>query len=171
MLKPNYLLTVIAAVPMIASSSIAECASETDWWRTNGAAVVQHPYRVGEAACSLFLYNKDDAAVITWGKATAKEISFYDGNWRFQSDQSVSVAVRLGEFWLGTQTAHPPPHLLASAEQGRLSVPIDQPVENLLRTATRITVQLTDQETSIDLDRPKMPTLLAAVERCRATLK
>jgi hypothetical protein len=171
MLKPNHLLTIIVAAPVIASSSPAHCASETDWWRTNGAAVVQHPYGVGETACSLFLYNRDDAAVITWGKTTAKEISFYDDNWRFQANQPVSVAVRLGDSWLGAQTARTPPHLSASADQGRLSVPVNEPVENLLRTATRITVQLTNQETSIDVDRPKMPALLAAVQRCRAKLK
>ncbi len=171
MLKPNHLLTMIVAAPVIASSSPAQCASETDWWRTSGAAVVQHLYRSGEIACSLFLYNKNDAAVVTWGKTTAKEISFYDDNWRFPADQPVSVAVRLGEFWLGAPAAQTPPHLMASADQGRLSVPVNEPVENLLRSATRITVQLTDQETSIDVDRPKMPALLAAVERCRASLK
>jgi hypothetical protein len=162
--------TVIAAA-LIASSSPAESASETDWWRTNGAAVVQHQYRDGGTVCSLFLYNKDDAAVVTWGKTTAREISFYDGNWRFQANQSVPVAVRLGESWLGAQAAQTPPHLMASADQGRLSVPVTEPVENLLRSATRITLQLTDQQTSIDVERPKMPALLAAVERCRAALK
>jgi hypothetical protein len=171
MLKPNHLLAVFVATPMIALPGPGKCASETDWWRTNGAAVVQHPYRDGGPACSLFLYNKDDAAVITWGKGTAKEISFYDGNWRFQANQSVDVAIRLGESWLGTPAVQTPPHLMAFADQGRLSVPITEPVENLLRNAARITVQLTDQETSIDVDRPKMPTLLAAVERCRATLR
>lgn len=169
--KPNHLLAVFVAAPVIASSNPATCASETDWWRTNGAAVVQHQYRDGETACSLFLYNKEDAAVVTWGKATVKEITFYDGNWRFQANQPVPVAIRLGESWLGAPTAQTPPHLLASADQGRLSVPVSEPVENLLRTATRITVQWTDQETTIDVDRPKMPALLAAVERCRANLK
>jgi hypothetical protein len=169
--KPNHLLAVIIALPMIASSSTAECASETDWWRTSGAAVVQHQYRDGATACSLFIYKKDDAAVVTWGKASAKEISFYDDNWRFRADQPVRVAVRLGESWLGASDAQTLPHLMASADQGRLSVPFDGPVEDLLRTATRITVLLSDQETSIDVDRPKMPALLAAVGRCRANLK
>ena len=169
--KPNDLLTVIAAVPIIALSFPANCASETDWWRTNGAAVVQHEYRDGGTACSLFLYNRDDAAVVTWDKAAVKEISFYDGNWRFAANQAVPVAVRLGNSWLGTPTAQAPPQLMASADQGRLSVPVTEPVENLLRNAARITVQVTDRETSIDVDRPKMPALLAAVERCRAMLR
>jgi hypothetical protein len=55
MLKPNHLLTIIVSAPVIASSSPAQGASETDWWRTTGAAVVQHPYGVRETACSLFL--------------------------------------------------------------------------------------------------------------------
>jgi hypothetical protein len=167
----NHLLAVIVAASVIVSSSPAECASETDWWRTKGAAVVEHQYRDGGNACSLFIYNRDDAAVVTWGKANAREISFYDDNLRFPANQTVPVAVRFGESWLGAPSVQTPPHLMASADQGRLSVPVNEPVENLLRHATQITVLLTDQETSIDVDRPKMPALLAAVERCRATLK
>jgi hypothetical protein len=169
--KPNHLFGVIVAVPMLASSHPVECASETDWWRTNGAAVVQHRTALDEAACSLFVYNKDYAAVVTWGKASAREISFYHSDWQFGADQPISVAVRLGESWLGAPAPQNPPHLTATAVQGRLSVPVSQPVEDLLRNATRITVQLADHEASIDVDRPKMPALLAAVDRCRATLK
>ncbi|MGA8197037.1 MAG: hypothetical protein WB902_27165 [Acetobacteraceae bacterium] len=169
--KPNLLFGAIVAVPMIASSHPVLCASETDWWRTTGAAVVEHRTALDEAACSLFVYNKDDAAVVTWGKTGAREISFYHSDWQFGTDQPISVAVRLGEAWLGAPAPQNPPHLMAIAVQGRLSVPVSQPVEDLLRNATRITVQLADHETSIDVDRPKMPALLAAVDRCRATLK
>ncbi|HZC96662.1 MAG TPA: hypothetical protein VE267_11150 [Bradyrhizobium sp.] len=169
--KPNVLLTLIAGAPVIALSWAALGASETDWWRTNGAAVVQHQSGDSGTACSLFLYNKDDAAVVTWDRTAVREISFYDSGWRFAADQPVPVAVRLGDSWLGAPGEQAPPHLMASADQGRLSVPVTEPVENLLRNAARITVRVTDQETSIDVDRPKMPALLAAVERCRATLK
>ena len=171
MSKPCCSLGVILAITVIASPRSAECASETDWWRTNGAAVVEHRNRLGEAACSLFFYNKTDAAVVTWGKSDAKEISFYDSDWRFQANQPVSVAVRLGDTWLGGPADQGPPHLIAYADQERVSVPINQPMENMLRNATRISVQLADHVTSIDIERPKMPALLAAVERCRSILK
>jgi hypothetical protein len=171
MSKTTYALAAIVDLAVIALSSPVQCASETDWWRTNGAAVVEHRNSGGEAACSLFFYNKDDAAVVTWGKANAKEISFYDNDWRFQANQPVSVAVRLGENWLGGPANQNPPHLIAYADQARLSVPVKEPMEALLRNATRISVKLADHETSISVDRPKMPALLTAVERCRSILK
>jgi hypothetical protein len=169
--KLRYSLAAILAATVIALPGPAECASETDWWRTNGAAVVEHRNRLGEAACSLFFYNTSDAAVVTWGKSDTKEISFYDSDWRFQANQPVSVAVRLGDTWLGGPADQNPPHLVAYADQERLSVPVSEPMENLLRNATRISVQMADHVTSIDVERPKMPALLAAVERCRAVLK
>jgi hypothetical protein len=122
-------------------------------------------------ACSLFFYDKDSAAVVAWSKGDTKEISFYDSNWRFEGDHPVSVAVRLGETWLGGPADRSPPHLLASADQERLSIPISEPVENLLRNAERITVQLADSERSIDVNHRRMLTLLRAVNRCRAALK
>jgi hypothetical protein len=169
--KPRYTSAVFVAVIIIATSSPVECAVETDWWRTSGAAVVEHRNRVGEAACSLFLYNNTDAAVVTWGKANIREISFYDNDWRFQGNQPISVAVRLGETWLGGPADQNPPHLIGYADQERLSVPVSEPMETLLRNATRISVQLADHETTIDVNRPKMPALLAAVERCRTVLR
>jgi hypothetical protein len=162
---------VAVATLLIALWTTAEGASETDWWRTNGAAVVEYPTRPDGAACSLFVYNKEYAAVVTWSKAAPREISFYHSDWQFEAGQPVSVAVRLGEAWLGAPASQNPPRLTALAVQGHLSVPVNQPVDDLLRSAARITVQLADHEASIDVDRPKMPVLLAAVDRCRANLK
>jgi hypothetical protein len=162
---------VAVATLVIASWTPAKGASETDWWRTNGAAVVEYPNGPDGAACSLFVYNKEYAAVVTWAKAGPKEISFYHSDWQFEAGQPVSVAVRLGESWLGAPASRNPPHLTALGVQGRLSVPVNQPLDDLLRNAARITVQLADHEASIDVDRPKMPVLLAAVDRCRANLK
>jgi hypothetical protein len=171
MLRLSCSFGVIVGATMIALSGPVESASETDWWRTNRAAVVEHRYGADQTACSLFLYNKDYAAVVTWGKANVKEISFYDSDWRFQANHPIPVAVRLGETWLGGRADTSPPQLMASADEGRLSVPVGGDVEDLLRNAAQITLQLTDSETSIDIDRAKMPALLAAVERCRTTLK
>ena len=120
-------LSVIFAVSAIANSSPATCASETDWWRTNRAAVVEHPYRAGEFACSLFIYDKDYAAVVTWRKANPKEISFYDSEWRFQTDHEVPVAIRLGETWLGGPTDTKSAATDRQCDRGRLSVPVSDP--------------------------------------------
>jgi hypothetical protein len=152
-------------------SHSAECARETDWWRTAGAAVVEHQEGNNETVCSLFFYNNDNAAVVTWGKAQVRDISFYDQNWRFSDDQQIPVAVRIGETWLGHTTDRSRPYLVASADQERLSVPIQAPAEELLRNTPQITVQLGDRELSVGVARGKMPALLKAVERCRAVLK
>jgi hypothetical protein len=168
---PSQPFGMVAAALMLASTSPAYAAAETDWWRTNGAAVVEYRTGSDEAACSLFLYNKENAAVVTWKKSGPEDISFYHSDWQFETDHPLSVGVRLGDFWLGSAAAHDPPQLTAIADQGRLSVPVNEPVDGLLRNASRITVQLADHETSIDVDRPKMPVLLAAVNRCRAALK
>ena len=78
----------------------------------------------------------------------------------------------LGNVWLGGPANRYPPHLTAFANQDRLSVPVNEPLERLLRNATHITVQLADREKSIDLDRHRMSKLLKAVDRCRrAALK
>ena len=171
MLMRRRSVAAIVALTITVSWKPVECASKRDWWRTPGAAVVEHTHGVGETACSLFFYDRDYAAVVTWSKGDAKEISFYDSNWRFQGDHPVSVAVRVGETWLGGPADRSPPHLLASADQERLTIPISEPVENLLRNAQRITVQLADSERSIDVNHHRMPTLLRAVNRCRAALK
>jgi len=168
---PSHSFRMVATALTVVSTGAAHAASETDWWRTNGAAVVEYRPAADEPACSLFIYNKDYAAVVTWEKAGPKDISFYHSDWQFRSDGPVSVAVRLGDFWLGPTVAQDPPRLAAIADQGRLSVPVNEPVEDMLRNASRITVQLADRETSIDVDRPKMPVLLAAVNRCRAALR
>ena len=168
---PSHSFRMVATALTVVSTGAAHAASETDWWRTNGAAVVEYRPAADEPACSLFIYNKEYAAVVTWEKAGPRDISFYHSDWQFASDRPVSVAVRLGDFWLGPTVAQSPPRLVAMAEQGRVSVPVNEPVEDLLRNASRITVQLADHETSIDVDRPKMPVLLAAVNRCRAALR
>jgi hypothetical protein len=170
-LTPIRSFAAIIALNITVPSKPVESALKRDWWRTHGAAVVEHPYGDGGTACSLFFYSKEHAAVVTWEKVSIREISFYDSNWRFQGVYSIPVAVRLGETWLGGPVHRNPPHLKASTERGRLSIPTNEPVESLLRNAERITVQLADREMSIDVDRHKMPRLLRAVNHCRAALK
>ena len=166
----NRVLLLTCAASFLSLSTPARCA-QIDWWRTNGAAVVEHQYDGGGVVCSLFLYNKDLAAVVTWGKTDTKEISFYDDDWRFQADQVVSVGVRIGAGWLGNPSDRAPPILMAVGGSGRLSVPISLSVDDLLRTAAQITLRLNNGQMSIDIDQHKMPVLLTAVERCRASLK
>jgi hypothetical protein len=168
---PSRSAVLMIALAVTVSSKPVESASESasrrDWWRTQGAAVVEHTYGTDETACSAFFYNDHYATVITWRKANRKEISFYGSGWRFQAPDPIPVAVRIGNVWLGGPANRHPPHLTAFANQDRLSVPVNEPLERLLRNATHITVQLADREKSIDLDRYRMSKLLKAVDRCR----
>lgn len=164
-------LVLIGFVIIVGWLRPAHCAPETDWWRTDGAAVVEYGNAVGGTVCSLFLYNGNEAAVVTWGKTSAKGISFYDDSWRFQPNQPVSVAVRVGATWLGDSSGRGAPNLMAVADQRQLSVPISQTMEDLLQNAAHITMLSGSIEISIDVDQQKMPALLRAVERCRAALK
>jgi hypothetical protein len=163
-------LALIGVVGVIAWSTPVKSAPETDWWRTDGAAVVQYSL-AGEDACSLFLYDRDRAVILTWGKAGTREISFNNSGWSFQANQPIAVAVQIGATWLGSSVSGDPPKLTASASREQLSVPLVQPVAGLLRDATQIIVKLPDRKMSVDVDRRKMPKLLKAVGRCRRALK
>jgi hypothetical protein len=171
MLIRSIALLGAVAVGGLAWTVPANCAPETDWWRTGGAAVVEYRATQGETACSLFLYTDDRAAIVTWGRSGAKEISFEDRGWQFTTDQPIAVAVRVGDAWLGDPAGDDRLRLVASVRQEQLSVPLGQPVEGLLRSAAKVTVRLPDREMSVDVDRRKMPALLSAVERCRSTLR
>jgi hypothetical protein len=122
-------------------------------------------------ACSLFLYNKDQAVVVTWSDVKVKEISFYDKDWSLQPNQQVAVAVQIGDTWLGNPVDEGPPTLMASTNGERVHVPIEQPLEDLVRRATRIGIKMADRAMYLEVGRRKMSALLRAVERCRAMLE
>jgi hypothetical protein len=167
---PTRISLLIGAACLSSLSALAKNA-EVDWWRTSGAAVVEHLYKAGGMVCSLFLYNQAQAVVVTWGKTDAKEVSFYDEHWQFQTNQPVSAVVRIGTTWLGESSDRGPPIVMAVGGPGRLSVPLSQSVESPLRTAAQITMLSGSSKMDIDVDRRKMPALLKAVKRCRAALK
>jgi hypothetical protein len=162
-----FICVFCVAVP----SAGAQRTRQKDWWRGSGAAVVEHRYAQGEVACSLFLYNKDQAVVVTWSDVKVKEISFYDKDWSLQPNQQVAVAVQIGDTWLGNPVDEGPPTLMASTNGERVHVPIEQPLEDLVRRATRIGIKMADRAMYLEVGRRKMSALLRAVERCRAMLE
>jgi hypothetical protein len=161
-------LVFIAVLFGAPPAAVAQHARERDWWREKGAAVVEHGYARNEAACSLFLYNKDQAVVVTWGDTDVKEISFFDKEWHFQEGQTVAVDVQVGDTWLHRTVA---PGLMGSANQDQVSVPVEQPLKDLLRKATQISMKLADRTMSITIESRRMSARLRAVKRCRGMLR
>jgi hypothetical protein len=171
MFEKRRLLLSVGILCGTASSAVAQHSRHRDWWHEKGAAVVEHEYARNETACSLFLYNKDQAVVVTWGYTDAKEISFFDKEWHFQTSQLVAVDVQVGNTWLHGPVDPGAPGLMGSANRDQVSVPVQQPLEELLRKATRISVKLADRAMSINVESHRMAARMRAVERCRGVLQ
>jgi len=80
-----------------------------DWWRTPGAAVVEHTHGVGETACSLFFYDRDYAAWLHGAKATRRKSAFMiaTGGFRVVIQFPLLFALaRLGWVALPTEDHH-----------------------------------------------------------------
>jgi hypothetical protein len=170
MFEKRRLLLFIGILCGAASSALAQHSRHRDWWHEKGAAVVEHDYARNETACSLFLYNKDQAVVVTWGYMGVKEICFFDKEWHFQTSQPVAVDVQVGDTWLHAPVDPGAPGLMGSANQDQVSVPVQQPLEELLRKATQISVKLGDRTMSINVENRRMAARMRAVERCRGML-
>ena len=171
MFEKLHLLLSVGILCGAASSAVAQHSRHRDWWHEKGAAVVEHEYARNETSCSLFLYNKDQAVVVTWGYMHVKEICFFDKEWHFQTSQPVAVDVQVGGTWLRGPVNPGAPGLMGSANRDQVSVPVQQPLEELLLNATRISVKLADRTMSINVESRRMTARMRAVERCRGVLQ
>jgi hypothetical protein len=165
---PVRLLVLIAAASLLPGAVTS--AKQTDWWRTRGAAVVEHDVAGGEPACSLVLYDQEQAAIVTWEADDRKSVAFDDTRWHLPAHQPVQIAVQIGDTWLGNPPDPGKPNLTASANQQLVSVTVQQPIEGVLHNATQITATMPDRGLSVNVNHGKMPRLLAAVHRCRGAL-
>jgi hypothetical protein len=162
---------IVFGAAILAAATAQAKPLETDWWRSNGAAVKEYTDAQEGAVCSLFLYRPNATLAVTWTRSNAEKISFHENDWWFQPDQQLAVAMEIGDSWLDGSLGGNPPHLMADTQRDHLSVTIEQPIESLLEKATSVTVRLADRETSVDVDTHTMRKLLRAVKRCRAVLK
>lgn len=128
---------------------------DTIWWRTEGAVVVQL-----SSTCSMVLSDRNDAAILTWNKAGAESVAF---GVEFPLDPYPHIAVRIGETPLEVSKQ--------VAGNGILLVPTKQPLADLLRNATEITVAVPNHPIRISVNQQKMPALLSALDKCRAAIK
>jgi hypothetical protein len=162
-------LASIVASPAYGKSDGTKAEHEIDWWRTENAAVVS---RIVDnvSVCSLFLYNNDNAVVISWGRDASVALSFNSTSWQFRSAEQIPVAVAIGDAWLGRAGQSTVPSLMATANQDWLSVSLQQSIDDLLPRATTITLKAPSHDLSFDIDRSKMSKLLLAEKRCRSTV-
>jgi hypothetical protein len=167
-MMPRNLSALIAAASLFAA--FATSAKQTEWWRTGGGAVIEHDSGDGRRECSLFLYDQRQATIVTWHADDRKEIVFNDASWQLPAHQIVPIAVRIGEAWLGDPPDPGQPNLTASTDQQLVVVSVQQPIEDALRHATRITVTMPGRALSMAVNHRHMLRLLRAVRRCRATL-
>ena len=158
----------IVASSAYAQSEYAKVGDEIDWWRTDNAAVVSHRSGDNRWLCSLFLYNNDNAVVISWGHDASVDLSFNSTSWQFRPAERIPVEVAIGDAYLGQVDGSNLPSLIATADQEWLLVPLQQSIDNLLPQATKITLEAPSHELSFDISKPKMSKLLLAVKRCRA---
>ena len=133
------------------------------WWRTSGGAVLQ----VGKT-CSLVVDNTTKAAIITWTKEGMLNIAFQGTQ---LEPQHYDVQVRIGDTWLNHNLLMPAEVYVSHDKQTLLTVPITEPVEELLRNAGQIAVLMADREIIVEINRSKMPVLLMATAKCRTQLK
>jgi hypothetical protein len=105
------------------------------------------------------------------GYTDAKDISFFDKEWHFQTNQPIAVDVQVGNTWLQGPVDPGAPGLMGSANRDQVSVPVQQPLEELLLNATRISVKLADRTMSINVESRRMTARMRAVERCRGVLQ
>lgn len=135
-------------------------AKETVWWHTSGGAVMQL-----DNACSLFMYNKEQAAIVSWQTDGSEMIAFQDKEFRFQNGDRLAVAIRIDDHFLSG-------NLVGSGKGNILEVPLAAPIDDFLPEAKEIEIKMAnaniDTEKTVQVNTAKMPALLSAVEKCRA---
>lgn len=165
-----YRLAVLSLV-CFAAAAHADTGRQIDWWRLPGAAVVEYADARQGRVCSLFLYNRDTAAVMTWNRNDDREISLYNNNWHFAPGQPVDVAIQIGNTWLDTPGNNTPSALPAAADANHVTVGVAAPVETLLQHADGITAKLGGQDMSLSVAHAQMRQLVHALHRCRAVVQ
>jgi len=118
--------------------------------------------------CSLFVYNADQAAIVTWNAASTESVALQDKRFHFGAADRVAVVLRIDEKTVTSDAT-------GIGSRNILTVPVQQPLDDLLLNATSLTAQIVaDGELSdfhIDLKIERMSALMNAVGKCRAGLK
>ena len=154
-------------VSLLLSGLLVTPAADTVWWQTNGGNVTHHG---GEntQTCTLTIENDTGQFAFVWDSNLPAHIMVAQPVWRFPSDQTTTVAMRIGNVWL--ENGNGTPNITAVTARSALMIIPDQPFDDLLLSADEIVVRTSDTQFGILLTREKMTALLAALRRCRASI-
>jgi hypothetical protein len=150
----------------VLATTLLQPVSETIWWSTDGAEVMQE---ADQNVCVLFSFQQKEAVSFFWDKAGLTSIVFFNEQWNFARSET-TVAVRIGNNWISENGGID--WFRATEKKNAIMVPVRyDPVDSLLSNATSISLRRQDAEFNLPLDKTKMPKLLEAVATCRKHLK
>jgi hypothetical protein len=157
---------------IVLGTTLLTTSDQTIWWHTDGAAVIEF-HETNE--CAMFLYDNMRAVIISWGKNN-ETIGIEDDSLQLTQGVAVPIAVQIGTTWIGDPNI---PDLTAYGSGHDLAVPLDPSLlsiakdkwmpffDHLIVGADHITFKMPDTEITYETPRPKLPALVAAVDKCR----
>jgi hypothetical protein len=150
----------------VLATTLLQPVSETIWWRTDGAEVMQE---ADQNVCVLFSFQQKEAVGFFCENAGLTSIVFFNEQWNFAPSET-TVAVRIGNNWISENGGID--WFRATEKKNAIMVPVRyDPVDSLLSNATSISLRRQDAEFNLPLDKTRMPKLLEAVATCRKHLK
>ncbi len=169
----NRFALIVMLVGTCLPSALAAADAPTVWWRTTGGEVIEDTDPIsGKLACSLYIYDEDRAAIISWRADEPAWLSISNPAWNFgETGRDVTLAVEIGDNWLDHG---PTPNIRARGYKTVLTMPLSRPVEGLLQGAKQIRAvpEGSDPPATIAVNSAKMPALLQkGVDRCRKVLR
>jgi hypothetical protein len=137
---------------------------DTVWWNTAGGTVTEHRDENG-ANCALTFQSDAGSVVFEWQNAGGTSVTAIDWTWELPAGWRMPVAMQIGDIWLsnGGNSA-----IIEGVAHGNtVQFPISQPVDELLRPAEQIQVQIKGSTLSVPINRSKLATLLDRAKQCR----
>jgi hypothetical protein len=155
------------AVSMLMSSLFVTPVADTNWWTTKGGTVTEHK-EDSIQNCTLTMSNDEGRFAFVWNRNLPVSIMVMQNAWTFPPEQTMAVAMRIGNVWL--ENGNGEPNISAMTGNAALMVVPTQPLETLLQGADEIAIKVTDAQFAVRLPHSKMTALLQALSRCRATI-
>jgi hypothetical protein len=154
-------------VPIFLWNLMVTPVADTVWWHTSGGEVTQHSEQ-NIVNCTLTIENDQGKFAFVWNRDLPASIMVTQQVWQFPSDETMTVAMRIGDVWL--EGGNGAPNMTAMTAKSALMVIPNQPFDYLLPSADEVVVRTPDAQFGILLLREKMTPLIAALHRCRAAI-
>lgn len=151
---------------LLSLTLLATPVADTVWWRTTGGTVIQHANGDRET-CTLTLEDNQTQFAFVWHQGLPPSIMVAQTTWNLTPDTTTTVAMRIGDAWLGNGNGAP--NLTAMTGRSSLMIIPEQPVDGLLSSADVVEVRTRVSQAGVQLAPTKMTALLAALRQCRAS--